>query len=232
MSAAAADALSRLPGTPVRYLLQSSSDVPAVDDWLAPIERARLAQLRVPKRRDDWRLGRWTAKRAVAAALSVAPARIAVVARESGAPLALLDDLPTPLAVSLSHAAGRALCAVAPAGIALGCDLEVVAERDPAFARDILSPEEQAAAGDPRRLTLAWCAKEAVLKLIDEGLRADPRTVTVRAATPADAHWEAIAVEYEGRRVAAWSRAIAGLVAVVAFAPNLDRRSVVPGGGP
>ncbi|MFN8642278.1 MAG: hypothetical protein U0802_11705 [Candidatus Binatia bacterium] len=87
-------ALAGIDGTSVRYLLQASGDVPADDAWLAPVERVRLAQLRVAKRRADWRLGRWTAKRAVAAALGVAVDRVAVIAAAGGAPLALLDGVP------------------------------------------------------------------------------------------------------------------------------------------
>ena len=39
-------------------------DVPAADDWLSPVEAARLADLRFAKRRIEVRLARWTAEQA------------------------------------------------------------------------------------------------------------------------------------------------------------------------
>ena len=56
-----------------------------------------------------------------------------------------------PVSISLSHRAGRALAAVADAPAAVGCDLELLEPRSPAFVRDWLAPEEQArvTAGDP-----------------------------------------------------------------------------------
>ena len=51
----------------VRRLKQIQADVPEDNDWLSADERARLNQMRIPKCGADWRLGRWTAKRALAA---------------------------------------------------------------------------------------------------------------------------------------------------------------------
>src|SRR5437660_665235 len=51
----------------VHWLEQRGSDVPPQDDWLSAAELMRLAGMRVEKRRVDWRLGRWTAKAAIAA---------------------------------------------------------------------------------------------------------------------------------------------------------------------
>ena len=53
------------------WLTTSAPEVPPGDAWLSARERAVLAGLRLAKRRDDWRLGRWTAKTAVAAWLGV-----------------------------------------------------------------------------------------------------------------------------------------------------------------
>ena len=50
----------------VYWLEQSDADVPADNGWLSANEAARLNAMRFPKRRDDWRLGRWTAKNALA----------------------------------------------------------------------------------------------------------------------------------------------------------------------
>lgn len=45
------------------WLLVSGDVVPPHDLWLSTREQAILAGLQVPKRRQDWRLGRWAAKR-------------------------------------------------------------------------------------------------------------------------------------------------------------------------
>src|SRR3954470_9820231 len=68
------------------WLTLSRADVPPGDAWLGERERATLAALRVPKRRADWRLGRWTAKAALAAWLGRDGVEIAVLAAAGGAP--------------------------------------------------------------------------------------------------------------------------------------------------
>ena len=52
------------------WLLLSEESLPADDDWLSEAEREVLAGLRFDRRRRDWRLGRWTARRALEAAAS------------------------------------------------------------------------------------------------------------------------------------------------------------------
>jgi len=54
----------------VYWLEQTEADVPPENDWLGASEVARLNSMRFAKRRTDWRLGRWTAKRALAACLN------------------------------------------------------------------------------------------------------------------------------------------------------------------
>jgi phosphopantetheinyl transferase len=68
----------------------------------------------------------------------------------------------------------------------MGCDLEKVEPRTWSFVRDYFTPNEQdavAAQGNPelraRMVTLIWSAKEAVLKALETGLRADTRTLSV-----------------------------------------------------
>ena len=50
----------------VYWLEQAESEIPAHDQWLSVRDAACLGGLRFAKRRADWRLGRWTAKRALA----------------------------------------------------------------------------------------------------------------------------------------------------------------------
>lgn len=186
-------AQSRLLLTKVYWLEQTCADVPADDNWLGTREAACLNALQFPKRRADWRLGRWTAKRAVSICLN-APrnpkglASIEIRPAVSGAPEVFLDNQPAPVTISLSHSNGTALCAVAPPGTELGCDLEAIEPRSEAFLADYFTSDEQAlialaSAADRLRLsTLLWSAKESALKALREGLRLDTRSVTVSLA--------------------------------------------------
>jgi 4'-phosphopantetheinyl transferase len=183
------------------WLQQASRDVPAADDWLSPSELAVLARSAVPKRREEWRLGRWTAKRALllgGARLfrslklptingdrSAWP-RVEVKAAADGAPEAFLDGARLPLRLSITHRAGLAACLVAPEDVAAGCDMERVEPRDEAFVNDYFTPAERGvvAAAPPESraetVTLIWSAKESALKALRVGLRADTRDVEVR----------------------------------------------------
>lgn len=158
--------------------------MPPNEAWLTAEERATLATLRVPKRRDDWRLGRWTARAALSAAWPAAGAW-SVRPREDGSPEALLDGRPRPVSLSISHSAGVAMAAVAPADVALGCDVERVEERSHALVEQFFTEVERAAidALPPRRralaVTLVWSAKESALKALRVGLREDTRAVAV-----------------------------------------------------
>ena len=178
----------------VYWFEQCESDVPADDDWLSPGEQERLVGLRFPKRRSDWRLGRWTAKLAVAAHLKLPSDRITLRNIEvrplsSGAPEVQLGGERSGVTISLSHRAGVAACALTPANVALGCDLEFIEPRTQAFVSDYFTAEEQSilesANCDSNRsatVALLWSAKESALKALGVGLRADTRSVKVNLA--------------------------------------------------
>ncbi len=217
--------------TEVGWLEQAHADVPGGDDWLAPAERARLAGLRAPARRADWRLGRWTAKRAVAAWLPGGGppwASVEVRAADDGAPEVLLQGRPASLVVSLSHRAGRAACTVAPAGTLLGCDLELVERRSDAFVADYLTAPERgavqaaAAADRPLLVALVWSAKESALKALRTGLRMDTRWVAVDPpATAEPGRWHPLTVRHPatGRTFDGWWRHDARQVLTMLAAP-------------
>ena len=228
---------------PVGWLLATAANVPSGDTWLVERERVVLAGLRVVKRRDDWRLGRWTAKRAVAYAVGRRAAtisgqefsfdlrRLEIRAASGGAPEALLDGRPASVAISISHAAGRGLCAVAPANIVVGCDVERIEPRSAAFVADYCDSRERALVEDapdadrPRLATLLWSAKESALKALGEGLRLDTRSVAVRAEMdPHGPAWRALAAHHfdSGRGFAGWWREVDGLMLTLLAWPRID----------
>jgi len=175
----------------VYWLEQTDADMPVTNDWLSGWEATSLSRLRFAKRRSDWRLGRWTAKQAVALLLNMPARRDALAGIEirqasSGAPEVFFASQPSPVTISLSHREGAAVCAVAPSSIALGCDLEVIEPRSDTFVTDYFTPEEQAlvarasARDRSQLLALLWSAKESALKALHTGLRLDTRCVVVK----------------------------------------------------
>jgi 4'-phosphopantetheinyl transferase len=174
----------------VFWLEQSEADVPEENHWLSASEVIFSGRLRFAKRRADWRLGRWTAKRALAACWNLPDlprvlAKIEIWPELSGAPTAFFERKPVQATISLSHRNGRAISAVAPPAVELGCDLELIEPHSDAFIADYFTPEEQAlVARQPaterlRVLALLWSAKESALKALGEGLRLDTRRVLV-----------------------------------------------------
>lgn len=104
-------------------------------------------------------------------------------------PLPLLDESPGGKPrwpdgpdFSIAHAAGRAICAIAPPGVAIGVDLESTDAADPVSLRLVTSAAERARinAGSLSATTL-WTCKEAVLKAAGAGVLA-AREVEIEGA--------------------------------------------------
>jgi len=181
--------------SPVYTLLYTAPPGPgwgdaAVPDFLSAAERDRLAGMRFAKRRRSWLLGRWAAKRLLEQVLPghPDPARIEIANEPGGAPLARISGEAIPGCLTISHREDSALAAYTPAPwLAIGTDLEWVENENPAFLNDYLSPLEQSAAQAlpatqrAQWMYLCWSAKEAVLKALRIGLRADARDIELLA---------------------------------------------------
>jgi len=203
------------PHRAVLYHAAGEHEVPDHDDWLTPVDAARFAKMRFTKRRDESRLGRWTAKGAVARALDrpVEHASLRAISIRNaidGAPEAFIDDVPAGVAISMTDRAGWAVCLVAEGAEALGCDLELVEPRSQRFVDDYFTPREQAlvaAAPDDHDLlaNLVWSAKESALKVLRQGLRLDTRTVEVALHDDEVGPWRALEVATaDGERFGGW----------------------------
>jgi 4'-phosphopantetheinyl transferase len=227
-----------------KWLQQTEHDVPEKLEWLSPLERDRLAKFRVPKRRSDWLLGRWTAKWALVRYLDL-PDRwnslqnIEVIPAESGAPVAYIAREPANVTISISHRDHVAICAVGTAGIELGCDLEVIEPRTTAFIHDYFTTEEQAFISSKRdeersfAAALMWSAKESALKALRVGLRADTRSLLVCVGQTEDheLNWSPLIVHLRDARDLQgwWQRSDALLRTVVAsqaLSPPVEIRLV------
>src|ERR1700739_2610653 len=218
----------------VHWLEQTEADVPKENDWLSARERISLDRLRLAHRRADWRLGRWTAKQAVAVCCDLpsfppALAAIEIIPAPSGAPEVFFENKLSPVTISLSHRNHRAVCFLARQAMELGGDLELVEPRSDSFLSDYFTREEQAlvagqpAADRPRLLALLWSAKESALKALRVGLRLDTRSVIVGPLDwPCELNgWHPIEVRYTGGRTfRGWWQGAGNMVeTVVSFSP-------------
>jgi len=229
------------------WLQQESGEVLAEDEWLSPAELARLGSFRIPKRRQDWRLGRWTAKNAVATymRLPIEPSTLAAIeirAASSGAPEVFLNGEAARLAISLTHRGGYAVCAIVAEGAVIGCDLELIEPRSGPFVADYFTRDEQQAVAQAsdgerfRMVALLWSAKESVLKALREGLRIDTRQVEVTLGEAAGAPcgseatggWHPFSARFGERFFTGWWRRNGKSVLTIAGEPGLRRPLQLP----
>jgi 4'-phosphopantetheinyl transferase len=185
--------------------LCSSFELPnTTNGLLHPLELARFERFRVPKRRQDWLLGRWTAKLLVQqylAATGPGPTRsldqIVIPAAADGAPYVMLATSggtaapPLPLSLSISHSGGWAFCALCDEPwVAAGADIERIEPRESSFVDMFFAPSEAeqvrvaAPADRDTVVTALWSAKEAVLKALRVGLRVDTRGIVCNVGQP------------------------------------------------
>jgi 4'-phosphopantetheinyl transferase len=206
------------------WLTRRSAELPTNTAWLAEHELATLSQLSFAPRREDWLLGRFTAKAALAALHGLAPEDFEVRAAPDGAPEPWRGERRLEVSLSISHRGSRALAVVAPAPVVVGCDLELIEARSGAFVREWLSPPEQALVTArpheaPLLANLVWTAKEAAAKVWREGLRLDLRYAVVIPQFGGDAEWRSLTVRLGDASLSGWWRAEPGWVMVIAAAP-------------
>jgi 4'-phosphopantetheinyl transferase len=205
----------------VYWLVQIGADVPGDSDWLTERERHVLEGLRYVKRRADWRLGRWTAKRAVRflsmarSGRTLEPTDIEIVAAPDGAPEAHVGGARSSVIISISHSGGVGFCAATPDDLPLGCDVETIGSRSDRFVSDFFTASEAEtvlrASREERALfaTRIWSAKESALKALRTGLDRDTRSVEViETSETAAGEWGRLRVECQsqGRGFFGWWR--------------------------
>ncbi|MEZ5194004.1 MAG: 4'-phosphopantetheinyl transferase superfamily protein [Nocardioides sp.] len=241
------------PEVAMRWLAASETSLPTGTSWLSPREAAYLETVRFTKRRTEFLLRRHTGKRAVCAVLDLPTdpgmlARVELLNRPSGAPYALVDGAPAALDISLSDRAGWAVALVGGEGSmangTLGIDLELAEPRSAGFLTDFLTEAEQAFVGSlpaehhrHAAANVIWSAKEAALKVLQVGLRADTRTVEVDLRRPADAAggvvdgWRPLSVRHvEGSTFPGWWRRDSAFLLPRAGREPAPPPSLLPGG--
>jgi len=220
----------------VYWFRRTLADAPDGDSWLSAAEQQRLSAMHVPKRHSDWRLGRWTAKQTVVRWLGLpvethaALAKIEIRAVASGAPAVFMCNSPLNIALSISHRDGVCICAVAPANVDLGCDVETIEPRSDSFIADYFTVHEQyTIANSPASdrmclVSLIWSAKESALKALKEGLRADTRGVQVLVEDSGEQnrYWSPLQVAAEGRLFRGWWKSDGSSVYTFAADPPIS----------
>ncbi|MEK6974835.1 MAG: SDR family NAD(P)-dependent oxidoreductase [Candidatus Thermoplasmatota archaeon] len=158
---------------------------PAERAWFTNPERQQYARFTVPKRADEWRAGRLAAKKAVMETHpGLGPLDVEVKADETtGRPRLVIQGEESALWLSISHRSGLAVAALSPG--AVGIDLETIEDRERSFLEEAFNVHELKVlleAADPRvDAACMWAAKEAALKRVGVGLKADLRAHTVVA---------------------------------------------------
>ena len=209
------------------WIAQTSFQIPGNNDWLSEAEQRVLAGFRFAKRSNDWRLGRWTAKRAILACragMDSPVQSLEIRAARDGAPEAFCEGEPAGVSISISHSRDRSFCAVMPSGGAIGCDLEWIELREENFAADYFTPEEisivrKSPQDASLTVNLIWSAKESVLKAVRMGLSRDTRSVLIRPELEGgEGSWNA----WSGRCLVSsrlfhgWWRMVGGFVYTIA----------------
>ncbi|MCB2180348.1 4'-phosphopantetheinyl transferase superfamily protein [bacterium] len=156
---------------------------------LSPPELQRFQEMKIPKRRQEWLLGRVTAKHLLMAAeptFSEVPNNALTISNHpEGAPF-LSSHLGTG-PISITHREHIAAAAYSPSHGQVGIDLEWVESRQFSFVEDFFTPNEVSfiqrldagIAFQDAMVTLIWSAKEAILKVWQKGLRLDTRHIEI-----------------------------------------------------
>lgn len=180
----------------IYWLKQQQSDLPDHLNWLSTNEQKYLANLRFPRRRDSWILGRWTAKQTLIKyhkQLSIPSdlllSEIEISKRESGAPNIKFQDEILALSLSLSHCEDVAVAMISNRKKYIGIDIERIAHRDQNFIEDYFTINEQLwirtadKFNENIKSTMLWSAKESVTKALETGLRISTQSIEILSAT-------------------------------------------------
>ena len=182
----------------IHWLTQTHTELPTparaneMGGYLTEEEEQRFLTLRTEKRRDDWLLGRWTAKRLLQTVIwerngtSLPLDLITITNDKDGVPEYRLPMEDRNFSISISHSHGRAfVAAIEKSDAPIGADLEQIEARPDGFIETYFTSEEQTAVLQctteelQNMLTTAiWSAKEAALKALHLGLSVDTLAVS------------------------------------------------------
>ena len=192
------------------WLAAALTDLPSNDDWIDDTMATRLAGMRYAKRISETTMARWTAKAAIALTLAqptdpVSLRNLIVRNAFDGAPFVEVDGGRADLEIAMTDRADHAVCMVLAGHGRIGCDLELIEPRSPAFVQDYFTAAERGAVAEHGRpdllANLIWSAKESALKVLRTGLRRDTRTVEVSVGHMTGDLWHPLTVTADDGRI-------------------------------
>ena len=208
---------------PIYWMLVDSHPmVLEAQEVLSPFELQKYSTFRFPKRRDEWMLGRWTAKRlmhSIPDYQHYGLDQIEIRNTPQGAPYLQLPERATPAeCLTISHSGNLALCALSTGlNLRIGIDLENIEGRTETFVLDYFTHAERQLVNKvpvearAEVVTLIWSAKESMLKALGTGLHRDTRSVEVRSLNGLrhsgtdHGNWQKIQVREQPSGERAWS---------------------------
>ena len=208
---------------PIYWMLVDSHQATLeAPDVLSPFELQKYVTFRFPKRREEWLLGRWTAKalvHSIPAYRHYPLAQIEIRNNPEGAPYLQLPERAAPAeCLTISHSGSLALCALSTGlNLQIGTDLEKIEARTETFVLDYFTPSERRLVGSypaearAEVVTLIWSAKESMLKALGTGLRRDTRSVEVQGLDGSlptdedDGKWRKIQISEQPASDQAWT---------------------------
>ena len=208
----------------IHWLIQNRAAHPDLAHGQAPPgllsaeETAVFNGFKLLKRRQDWLLGRWTAKHLLQEVIRrdrgqrIALDTVSILPGADGAPVASFDSSFTVhdslFTISISHSHGTSFCAVvARPDWPLGADIERIESRSANFTAGYFTEEEReqfrraAPEMQDALVTAVWSGKEAALKAIHEGLRVDTRSVYCQIEAPKELPkaWRPFGILWKGK---------------------------------
>lgn len=229
----------------IHWLEESAQNITEPPEaFLSAAELETYRAFRFEKRRTDWLLGRWTAKRLLQAVMLqetnelLARDALEIFNDADGVPFARIRSQRAAWNLSISHSNQHALCACSPLPLGerlgvrgIGADLELIEPREDYLVRDYFTAREQARvdASTPAQrdlvVTAIWSAKEAALKAIHKGLSLDTRAVEISLALfeQAPAQWTRFEIEFafeQAETFSGWWRVQAGFVLTIVGASD------------
>ena len=168
----------------VRVNLIQADKVPAPESFLSGPELEKLSSFKIEKRRRDWLGGRYAAKTLLKKSLDLEiPLSDIEISYDSfGRPVWAGGEIPRLL--SITHSGPFCAAASGPAGTAfLGIDLEKTEPRAGAWYEDYFHKNELPVR-DMDAATRIWTQKEALLKALGLGLKADLLDINLAGDAP------------------------------------------------
>ncbi|MBI4656106.1 MAG: 4'-phosphopantetheinyl transferase superfamily protein [Elusimicrobia bacterium] len=170
------------------YKIVNLNELPAAEEILSEKELAKYNSFRIEKRKREWLGGRFAAKSAIWDRSQKSEVRdqklrdIEITRDKYGRPIYQTQNSKLKIQnflLSISHSGKYAVAAAKNSGCNfLGIDIEKTEQRHPLWEKDYFH-ETEILSNAPEFLTELWTKKEALLKALGLGMKADPLDIVI-----------------------------------------------------